>query len=92
MDSDELARYANKNHIPFATPAELVSRPEIRSLIQEEVDQVNPGLNHWEQVKYFQMLERPFSEETGELTPTLKVKRKVVTEKFRALIDSMYQT
>ena len=90
-DFEEIARYARKNHLPFTTPADLLGREEIRALIRNEVDQVNAGLNHWEQVQYFKLLDQPFMEATGELTPTLKLKRKVVYDKFRDVIESMYQ-
>jgi long-chain acyl-CoA synthetase len=91
-DFDSLARHAEKNGISFSKNDELISRDEIRALIQAEVDHVNAGLNHWEQVQYFVLLDHPFSEETGELTPTLKVKRKVVLEKYQDLIESMYRS
>jgi long-chain acyl-CoA synthetase len=91
-DFEGLARYAKKNGISFLNNGELVTKAEIRSLIQAEVDHVNASLNHWEQVQYFDLLDHPFSEETGELTPTLKVKRKVVYEKFQDRIERMYRS
>jgi long-chain acyl-CoA synthetase len=51
---------------------------------------VNKHLASYESIKYFRILDRDFSQETGELTPSLKVKRKVVTERYRDLIDQMY--
>jgi long-chain acyl-CoA synthetase len=89
-DFKEIRRYAKHQGIPYTTDAELVKREEIRSLIQKEVDEVNAGINKWEEVKYFTLIDHPFSEETGELTPTLKVKRKVVNEMYRELIEGMY--
>lgn len=62
----------------------------IRELIQREVDKGNAGLPKWEQVKRFILLEEPLSIASGELTPTLKVKRPVVREKFAARIEEMY--
>ena len=58
---------------------------------QGKLDELNRKLGSWEQVKYFRLLPRELSEADGELTPTLKVKRKVVSERYRALIDSMYE-
>jgi long-chain acyl-CoA synthetase len=55
------------------------------------VDAVNATLAHYQQVNYFDLLDAPFSEETGELTPTMKVKRKVVLEKYKDRIEKMYQ-
>lgn len=90
-DFREIKRYAKNQGIPYTTDAELAGRQEIRALIQKEVDEVNTGVNKWEEVKYFTLMDHPFSEETGELTPTLKVKRKVVNEKYKSIIESMYQ-
>jgi len=64
--------------------------PRVVELIDTEVQAVNKHLASYESIKYFRILERDFSQETGELTPSLKVKRKVVTERFRAIIDEMY--
>jgi long-chain acyl-CoA synthetase len=63
---------------------------KIRELIQQEVDKANKTLSPWESVKKFVLLEEPLSIDTGELTPTMKVKRPVVHEKFKDEIDSMY--
>ena len=51
---------------------------------------MNTELNHWETIKKFEILEAPLSIETGELTPSLKVKRKVVEDKYRDILDAMY--
>lgn len=63
----------------------------IKQRVQSKLDELNKKLGSWEQVKYFRVLPRELSEAEGELTPTLKVKRKVVSERYRELIDSMYQ-
>jgi long-chain acyl-CoA synthetase len=63
---------------------------EIRAAIQQLIDRINADLGSWEQVKKFVLLEHDFTIENGELTPTMKVKRKVVAEKYRAQIESMY--
>ncbi len=72
-------------------PDEMVCSPEIIRFFDEQVAKVNQGLARYEQVKKFRLLSRPFSEETGELTPTQKMKRKVVLEKYKDEIDSLYQ-
>jgi long-chain acyl-CoA synthetase len=64
--------------------------PEIRDSIQETVDEVNSTVGPVEQIKYFAILPEDLSQETGELTPTMKVKRNVVHEKFADVIDSLY--
>ena len=65
--------------------------PEVRKLIQREVDKVNRELSPWETVKKFVLLEEAFTIESGELTPTHKVKRPVVKERYADEIDSMYE-
>jgi long-chain acyl-CoA synthetase len=62
----------------------------LRALLEAEIDKVNARLARVEQIKRFHVLARPFSLEEGELTPTLKVRRKVVSEKFAAEIDALY--
>jgi long-chain acyl-CoA synthetase len=63
---------------------------KIRKLIQKEVDKANKQLSPWETVKKFVLLEEPLSIDSGELTPTMKVKRSVVQENYKEEIDSMY--
>ena len=65
--------------------------PEIRESIQETIDEVNSKVGPVEQIKYFAILPQDLSQETGELTPTMKVKRNVVHEKFADVIDSLYE-
>lgn len=63
----------------------------VQSLIQQEVDRANRDLSPWETVKRFYLLEKPLRIETGELTPTMKVKRSVVNERYAEQIESMYE-
>src|SRR5699024_4060068 len=65
--------------------------PSVRQLIQQEVDSVNSQLSPWETVKKFILLAEPFTIESGELTPTLKVKRPIVKEHYEEEIDEMYE-
>jgi long-chain acyl-CoA synthetase len=73
-----------------AAPADLAGSAAVRELIQREVDAVNAQLPHWEQVKKFALVTRPWSIETGELTPTLKIKRRVINERHEADIQTLY--
>jgi long-chain acyl-CoA synthetase len=68
----------------------LVAHPEIRSAIQKQIDEVNQTLARVEQVKKFSILAKPFGIDTGELTPTLKIKRKVVAQMYAQEIEAMY--
>lgn len=75
----------------YSLTDDLSKDPNVRELIQSEVDKVNKELSPWETVKKFYLLEEPFTIESGELTPTQKVKRPVVNERYREEIDSMYE-
>jgi long-chain acyl-CoA synthetase len=90
IDHENVEKYAQDNAIPFTNYASLCRRPEIVSLIQGEVDQVNRRFARVEQVKKFRLLEAKLGAEDEELTPTMKLKRKLVNEKYRALIEAMY--
>ena len=70
---------------------DLSTDPEVRKLIQKEVDKVNRNLSPWETVKKFVLLSDAFTIESGELTPTQKVKRPIVHERYKDEIESMYE-
>lgn len=71
-------------------PENMSSAPEVREIIQQEVDKVNRDFSEWEKVKKFVLLDEPLTVDKGELTPTHKVKRSVVNERYADQIDSMY--
>ena len=73
------------------TRAELLARPDVLALYQEIVDALNRDLSQFERIKRIALLPAEFSIETGELTPTLKVKRKVVEERWRREIEKLYE-
>jgi long-chain acyl-CoA synthetase len=73
-----------------ATYAEATRSAALKQKVQEAIDKLNQTLPSYESIKRFTILERDFSQETGELTPTLKVKRKAATQKFKKEIDAMY--
>ena len=75
---------------PTATIADLRRDPALHDALQSIVDDANSMVSHAEAIKKFVVLDRDLTEETGELTPTLKIKRNVVTERFAADIESMY--
>jgi len=91
IDEDNVVKYAQDNKIQFSTYKDLTRSPEIIKLIQREVDQVNDTLARVEQVKKFTILPKKLYEEDGEVTPTMKVKRKYVNEAFGDLIEAMYK-
>ena len=75
---------------PAGSREELLEREDVKGLYDEIITGLNRELSQYERIKKFALLPREFSIETGELTPTLKVKRKVVEDKYRALIESLY--
>ena len=89
LDEEEIPAYARENGLPEDV-SKLGREPAIRELIGAEVDRVNAKYAQVEQVKKFAILEQDLSQETGELTPTLKVKRGVVAEKYAQVIDELY--
>jgi long-chain acyl-CoA synthetase len=90
IDHENVERYAQEHAIPFSNYASLCRRPEIQALIQGEIDKVNRLFARVEQVKKFRLIEQKLTAEDEELTPTMKLKRKLVHEKYRDLIESMY--
>jgi len=91
IDEDNVVKYAQDNKIQFSTYKDLTKAPEILKLIQGELDKVNETLSRVEQVKKFTILPKKLYEEDGEVTPTMKVKRKYVNEAFKDLIEGMYK-
>lgn len=91
IDEDNVVKYAQDNKIQFSTYKDLTQSPEVIRFIQGEVDKVNETLSRVEQVKKFTILPKKLYEEDGEVTPTMKVKRKYVNEAFGDLIEAMYK-
>jgi long-chain acyl-CoA synthetase len=90
IDEDNVVKYAQDHKIQFSTYKDLTQNAEIKKLIQAEVNGVNETLARVEQVKKFTILPKKLYEEDGEVTPTMKVKRKFVNEAFGDLINAMY--
>src|SRR5438552_12643745 len=86
---EEMAGYAREHNLPEDIQS-LSREPAIRELIQSEVDRANSKYAQVEQVKKFAILDHDLSQATGELTPTLKVKRNVVNEKYSDIFDQLY--
>jgi long-chain acyl-CoA synthetase len=89
LDEEEIPTYASEHGLPQDIPS-LSRSPEVHALIQHEVDRANEKYAQVEQVKKFVILDHDLSQATGELTPTLKVKRNVVNEKYAGLFDALY--
>jgi long-chain acyl-CoA synthetase len=87
---DELLAWAARSGIPERDLEMLAKRPEVEKLVQDRVEEANRRLASFEQVKRFAVLGKDFSQETGELTPTLKIRRKVVIGKYGHILDALY--
>jgi len=87
---EALEKFARERGIWFKDRADLVAKPEIEDLIQSVVERINASLAPFETIKQFRTIPHEFSQKTGELTPTMKVKRRVIDQKYKELIDSMY--
>jgi long-chain acyl-CoA synthetase len=92
LDPEEAPALAEELGIEGSDPAALGEHPKVREYIGEIIDQVNAHYAQVEQVKKFAILDHDLSQETGELTPTLKVKRNVVNEKYQGIFDSLYES
>jgi long-chain acyl-CoA synthetase len=90
IDPENVEKYAQDHDIPFSNYASLCRAGEIQDLIQSEITRVNEQFSRVEQVKKFRLIEQKLSAEDEELTPTMKLKRKLVNQKYQNLIDSMY--
>ena len=89
-DFDALETWAAANEVPSRSREEMLANPKVQKLFQGVVDLVNGSEPSEHRIKAFHLLTNDFSIETGELTPTLKVKRRVIVQKYRAEIDAMY--
>ena len=90
-DFEKLEAYARANNILFRDRAELCSRPDIVDFMLAEVNRSTPDLASYERVKKIALLDRDFDIASGEITPTLKVRRAIVEAKYKGLIDSLYR-
>jgi len=85
-----LEEYAREHKIPFENREELCANPQVNEMMKERIDTLQQQLAHYEQIKRFTLLPHHFSMEKGELTNTLKIKRRVLNENYRKEIDAMY--
>lgn len=90
LNEENILVWAKENGLASLSMEEIARHPSVHQLIQADLDAVNQNLPSYETVKKFAIVYPDFSIETGELTPTLKVKRKAVIEKHKSLLDSFY--
>jgi len=90
IDYDNVAKYAQDENVPFTDFASLCRAREINALIQAEIEKVNREVARVETIKQFRLIEQQLTAEDEELTPTMKLRRKFVNEKYKTMIDGMY--
>jgi len=91
-DFDVLKEYADSHNIPYKDVKELAKNHEINQLIEKRIQATQKDLANYEKVRRFALLDEPLTIENGGLTPTMKIKRRVVEERYKDLIESLYQT
>ncbi|MFL6128435.1 MAG: hypothetical protein ACJ73E_05160 [Mycobacteriales bacterium] len=92
MGPEALVLWARSNSVPETDPAELTRHPEVRAVVAAAVKELNSTLARWETIKDFRILEHDLTVEAGELTPSMKVKRRVVERRYKDVLDGMYET
>jgi long-chain acyl-CoA synthetase len=90
IDDENVMKFAQDNRVPFTTYASLTKANEIIELIEKEVDEVNKKFARVETIKKFRLIDIQLTTDDEEITPTMKLKRKFVNEKFKDVINSMY--
>jgi len=87
---DRLEEYARSAGVAYRSPSDLLRDSKVMAFFESRILELQKGLAKYEQVKKFTLLSRPFSMDLGELTPTLKLRRKFIEKAFRAEIEAMY--
>jgi len=91
IEQDTVGDWATRRFMPYTTYEDLSRKPEVRALIGEWVEHANRNLAQVEQIKEFRLMPRELAHEDGQLTATMKVKRKAIAEQFSELIEEMYR-
>jgi long-chain acyl-CoA synthetase len=90
LDPDAMEGWAAANNMAGKSYSEVVTSQRCRDMVQTYIDELNLTLNRWEQIKRFTILDKDFSVEEGEITPSMKLRRKVVNERYRGQLDAHY--
>ena len=89
-DFESLKEYADANNIKYNNEKELIENEEIYKTVERDMSKFQKQLANFERIRKFVLLDKPFTIENGEITPSLKIKRKVVEQRYEKLIDNMY--
>ncbi|MFA6344960.1 MAG: hypothetical protein WCX34_02880, partial [Syntrophales bacterium] len=91
IDEDNVVKYAQDHKVQYTTFASLTKTAEVIELIQREIDKVNAQVARVENIRKFRILDKKLYTEDGEVTPTMKVKRKAINAQFADVIEEMYR-
>jgi long-chain acyl-CoA synthetase len=91
LDPDAIKVWAAANEMEGASFGDVARSPKMRATIESFIDQLNAGLGKWETIKKFEIIDRELTVEEGDLTPSLKLKRRAVETRYRSTLDSFYQ-
>ena len=87
---EHLKTWCEENHIPYTNNAEMIKVKAVNDRFRKEVDSYNKFFGDYEKIKRFELLDREWTIEDGEMTPSLKIRRKAIAEHFQSLIDGMF--
>ena len=90
LDRVELSRWADERHVAYVNYSELSQNDAVYEYIDSLISELNENLSSFETIKKFAILDHDFTQKTGELTPGLKIRRKIIYKKYKAILDSFY--
>jgi long-chain acyl-CoA synthetase len=91
IDEENVVKYAQDHKVQYTTFASLTHTEEVIKLITEEINKVNKQIARVENIRKFRLLDKKLYTEDGEVTPTMKVKRKAIAEQYKDIIEEMYK-
>jgi long-chain acyl-CoA synthetase len=89
-DFESIKEYADANKIPYSEIKDLITRKEIYTLVEQDISKLQKTLANYERVRRFKLLDHTFSLESGEVTPSMKLRRGTIEERYKSLIEEMY--
>jgi long-chain acyl-CoA synthetase len=92
LDPDAMETWSEQHHHSGKSYEELAALAEVRGMVQGYIDQLNTRLERWETIKKFEILPHDLTVEDGDMTPSMKVKRKTVEQKYMNILNSMYES
>ena len=90
INDERVGKWAKQQGLEIADYASLAAQPEVKDLIQQAVDQINEELPPYETVKKIALLPEDLTQENGALTPSMKIKKRIVEERYQEVLDGLY--